>query len=279
MANKSDKSFKNKNASTILPRAFLTEQEIDKARQERQMEWERVRNATDPIEAPPEMFDCRPLYERLREQQEKKRISFEEQYAQRNTIKGLDEDEFHFLSDIDKMKAENDKRIKNEENKLLEEFRQQRKKQFPDQPESKLDPFDLVSSTQHAPEGTASICRTSNQLKLLTSAVKRKLPSSNTKNSSTDLETSCKKATLSRCRPLSGIQRISAIKKCLPGFESSPSITTSTSDSNSSDDGEKKSSTRWQRPSSVNTKTKKTDNKKCKHESSSDSQTSGESDN
>ncbi len=62
-------------------RAFVSEGEVDEDNKRRQAEWERVRKPSDPIEAPAEVFDNRTLYDKLKEQHEIKKKSFEDQYA------------------------------------------------------------------------------------------------------------------------------------------------------------------------------------------------------
>jgi hypothetical protein len=46
---------------------FVTEADLEEARKNRQAEWERVRKADDPEEAPEETYDHRSLFERLEE--------------------------------------------------------------------------------------------------------------------------------------------------------------------------------------------------------------------
>ena len=46
---------------------FVSEADLEEARKNRQAEWERVRKADDPEEAPEEEYDHRSLFERLEE--------------------------------------------------------------------------------------------------------------------------------------------------------------------------------------------------------------------
>ncbi|CAF0974796.1 unnamed protein product [Rotaria sp. Silwood1] len=85
---------------------FLTEEQIEIERQRRQADWERVRSATDPIEAPAEVFDTRSLYEKLKAQHDAKKQEFEDTWAAKNSIRGLDEDETDFLTRLDRAKAQ-----------------------------------------------------------------------------------------------------------------------------------------------------------------------------
>ncbi len=80
---------------------FVKEGKVDEENKKRQAEWERVRKKEDPIgnlidfkllfnyiktifnylEAPPEVFDNRSLYEKLKEQHEIKKKEFEDKHA------------------------------------------------------------------------------------------------------------------------------------------------------------------------------------------------------
>ncbi|XP_018322008.1 protein FAM192A isoform X2 [Agrilus planipennis] len=57
---------------------FITETEIEAAKKKRQEDWERVRKADDPLEAPEPTYDSRSLYERLQEQKQKRDLEYEE---------------------------------------------------------------------------------------------------------------------------------------------------------------------------------------------------------
>uniref|UniRef100_A0A8C5EQN6 FAM192A/Fyv6 N-terminal domain-containing protein n=1 Tax=Gouania willdenowi TaxID=441366 RepID=A0A8C5EQN6_GOUWI len=60
-------------------RKFVSEAQLDERRKKRQEEWEKVRKPEDPEEAPEEEYDPRSLFERLKEQKDKKQEEFEEQ--------------------------------------------------------------------------------------------------------------------------------------------------------------------------------------------------------
>ena len=62
-------------------KSFVTEDKIEEERKRRQAEWERVRKPSDPIEAPADTFDNRTLYDKLKEQHEIKKKTFEDQFA------------------------------------------------------------------------------------------------------------------------------------------------------------------------------------------------------
>lgn len=57
---------------------FISETELANQRQRRQEEWEKVRTAEQPIEAPEEEYDHRSLFDRLKEQKDKKEMEYEE---------------------------------------------------------------------------------------------------------------------------------------------------------------------------------------------------------
>lgn len=66
-------------------------------------------------EAPEEEYDSRTLFERLKEQKDRKQEEFEESRKLKHLIRGLDNDEVSFLEQVDEIK------IREEEQKLKEE--------------------------------------------------------------------------------------------------------------------------------------------------------------
>ncbi|CAF3991230.1 unnamed protein product [Rotaria sordida] len=102
---------------------FLTEEQIEIERQRRQADWERVRSATDPIEAPGEVFDSRSLYEKLKVQHDTKKKEYEDMWAAKNSIRGLDEDETDFLTRLDHAKIEKQRELKRMEQEEIEELK------------------------------------------------------------------------------------------------------------------------------------------------------------
>ncbi|XP_052889532.1 PSME3-interacting protein [Anopheles moucheti] len=102
---------------------FVSETEIAEARRKRQEEWEKVRTADQPIEAPEDEYDPRSLYDRLQEQKQKKDSEFEEAHKLKNMIKGLDDDEVEFLDLVDKNRMQAERQAHLEEQKELNEFR------------------------------------------------------------------------------------------------------------------------------------------------------------
>ena len=59
-----------------MSRSFVSEAEIEEAKKTRQEEWERVRKADDPKEAPEATYDHRSLFERLEENKRTKVIFY-----------------------------------------------------------------------------------------------------------------------------------------------------------------------------------------------------------
>ncbi|XP_053989205.1 PSME3-interacting protein isoform X2 [Hylaeus anthracinus] len=102
---------------------FISEAEIAEQRRIRQQEWERVRTADQPIEAPEESYDPRSLYERLQEQKTKRDAEYEEAHKLKNMIKGLDDDEVEFLDLVDRTKLEEERKKNLEEEKEMRDFK------------------------------------------------------------------------------------------------------------------------------------------------------------
>ncbi|XP_076231434.1 PSME3-interacting protein isoform X2 [Calliopsis andreniformis] len=102
---------------------FISEVEIAEQRRIRQQEWERVRTADQPLEAPEEPYDPRSLYERLQEQKNKRDAEYEEAHKLKNMIKGLDDDEVEFLDLVDRTKLEEERKKNLEEEKEMRDFK------------------------------------------------------------------------------------------------------------------------------------------------------------
>ncbi|XP_053740839.1 PSME3-interacting protein isoform X2 [Synchiropus splendidus] len=106
-----------------LSRKFVSQSELDERRKKRQEEWEKVRKPEDPPEAPEEVYDPRSLYERLKEQKDKKQEEFEEQFKFKNMVRGLDDDETSFLDEVSRQQSLVEKQRREEEKKELLEYR------------------------------------------------------------------------------------------------------------------------------------------------------------
>ncbi|KAJ8271912.1 hypothetical protein COCON_G00107710 [Conger conger] len=106
-----------------LSRKFVSESELEEKRKKRQEEWEKVRKPEDPEEVPEEEYDGRSLFERLQEQKDKKQEEYEEQFKFKNMVKGLDEDESHFLDEVSRQQSLVEKQRRDEELQELKEYR------------------------------------------------------------------------------------------------------------------------------------------------------------
>uniref|UniRef100_A0A2R9CIZ4 FAM192A/Fyv6 N-terminal domain-containing protein n=1 Tax=Pan paniscus TaxID=9597 RepID=A0A2R9CIZ4_PANPA len=68
----------------VIKKRFVSEAELDERCKRRQEEWEKVRKPEDSEECPEEVYDPRPLYERLQEQKDRKQQEYEEQFKFKN---------------------------------------------------------------------------------------------------------------------------------------------------------------------------------------------------
>ncbi|KAG4071969.1 hypothetical protein HA402_006130 [Bradysia odoriphaga] len=154
---------------------FVTEQEIAESKQRRQEEWEKVRSADQPLEMPEEPYDARSLYERLKEQKDKKDYEYEEAHKLKNLIRGLDDDEVDFLEVIDKAKIDAERKQQLEEKHEMQDFRQQ----VADLQEKNLDKKIQSEVSQPKVAKTSTISRPS-QKSILSGVIrKRKLSETN----------------------------------------------------------------------------------------------------
>ncbi|XP_064640996.1 PSME3-interacting protein-like [Lineus longissimus] len=168
-------SFGSGDSSGVLntfQKKFVSQDDLDEKRKKRQEEWEKVRKPEDPKEAPEEEYDNRSLFERLEEQKNKKEEEYQEQWALKNQVKGLEEDEVEFLDFVSKRQEELDKERLNEDREVLNEYRSA----------IATENLEKVNSDRKASESKAS--RSASQGKrsqhaLLMGAVKRKSTLSN----------------------------------------------------------------------------------------------------
>merc|ERR1712168_1254713 len=93
-----------------------------------QEEWEKVRTAEDPVEAPEEEVDDRSLYHRLQEQKMAKEAEKAEEHKLRNMVQGLKKDETDFLDFVATKQMEHDREKEKEERELLKEVEDARGK-------------------------------------------------------------------------------------------------------------------------------------------------------
>ncbi|XP_029634169.1 PSME3-interacting protein isoform X2 [Octopus sinensis] len=101
---------------------FVSEKELDEKRQQRQKEWEKVRQPDQPLECPEEVVDNRSLFDKLQEQKKKKEDEYEEEQRNRNSVKGLEEDEVSFLDYISKQQERLQKEREKEQANVMEEM-------------------------------------------------------------------------------------------------------------------------------------------------------------
>ncbi|XP_077451746.1 PSME3-interacting protein [Stigmatopora argus] len=106
-----------------LTRKFVSEAELDERRKKRQEEWEKVRKPEDPKQVPEEEYDSRSLFDRLKEQRDKKQEDFEEQFKFKNMVRGLDDDETGFLDEVSRQQSMVEKQRRDEEKQELLEYR------------------------------------------------------------------------------------------------------------------------------------------------------------
>ncbi|KRY65143.1 Uncharacterized protein T4A_7004 [Trichinella pseudospiralis] len=151
------------------PREFVTEDQLSEERKLRQQEWERVRRSDQPKEAPEPEIDCRPLYVRLQEQREKSQMEFEESIRLKHSIRGLDEEEVGFLHLVDCVREREQKKIKSEEDELIQEVRK-KQSELTDECPVKLN-LTEPSTTKLTEKKPKPVNK---QAKLLLKAIKRK---------------------------------------------------------------------------------------------------------
>lgn len=94
----------------------------------RQEEWEKVRKADEPKEAPEEEYDSRSLFERLEENKRVKQEEWDAQHDIKNVVRGIDDDEAAFLDKVDDVKAEIDKKRRLEERQELDDYRKMKER-------------------------------------------------------------------------------------------------------------------------------------------------------
>lgn len=172
---------------------FISESEVEAAKKKRAEEWEEARAAGRqlPEEEPETVRDNRPLYEKLKEQKDKKQEEFEEQLKFKNMIyKGLNEEDAQFLSNVAKKQAEMDGKRFEDESGEIAEFRAAAEKlhtekmsdnENKDAPKSKIAPEYSVNTKSQASMLASSIIRkrkSSSDVKVMESEEKQQKISS-----------------------------------------------------------------------------------------------------
>ncbi|KAJ2834643.1 hypothetical protein GGI24_000301 [Coemansia furcata] len=113
--------------STDPSSRFVSESVIEEARREREAAWQKAYESGDTSAAPPpeSQYDPRTLYERLKEQRQKKDESYAESRRFANQIKKLDPDETDFLESIDEHALEKQRAERQAELLALAQFKDQ----------------------------------------------------------------------------------------------------------------------------------------------------------
>ncbi|KAL7637715.1 UNVERIFIED_CONTAM: hypothetical protein RMT77_011324 [Armadillidium vulgare] len=152
---------------------FVSEVDLAERRKVRKEMWEKNKKDSDPDEPPEEPApDHRSLYERLKEQKDKKQEDWEEAHKLKNMVRGLEDDEVDFLELVDNTKMQEEKRIREEELTAIQEYRkkvsQMQQKAIEAEVLSELKP----ESKRPATSGVEK--KKSSQISLLAGAIKRK---------------------------------------------------------------------------------------------------------
>lgn len=149
---------------------FISENVLEEKRKERQAEWDRVRTAEQPKEAPEEPYDSRSLFERLEENKRLKQEEYDKQHDIKNVVRGIDDDEAAFLDKVDEIKSEAEVKRIREERKELEEYKLMKDKLLEEEEQKRLK-SEMIVKTNSKPnliEGKKK------QSKLLSGIVVRK---------------------------------------------------------------------------------------------------------
>ncbi|KAJ3296792.1 hypothetical protein HK104_001208 [Borealophlyctis nickersoniae] len=104
-------------ANAIISNKFVTEAELQANRHERETA---AKNEGKELV---EVYDPRPLYEKLAEKKRLEEEAFNEKMKFSNLVKRLDEEEFEFLANYDEQEARRQREIALNDQKELEKFR------------------------------------------------------------------------------------------------------------------------------------------------------------
>lgn len=205
------------NTMDVGLKSFISEDQIEQKKRIKQEQWEQTRRPDQPLgnlfifvsgidfghvfwsshfkspspfhifqpkECPEEEYDPRTLYERLKEQRDKKQEEFEESKKFKHSIKTLDNDEVEFLSKVDEHKLNELIAKQNEEKRAIEEFKKQLADQTQAEQEKKQGEFKRSLFSKQSPSGSKQTAgkdapnqaarTTRRQAALLANAVKRK---------------------------------------------------------------------------------------------------------
>ncbi|CAL2029283.1 unnamed protein product [Caenorhabditis brenneri] len=101
---------------------FVSTSELDQEKQSRQDAWEKVRKPTDAIQAPEPEYCNKTLFEQLKDNKDAKQLELDEAKKLKNMVRGIDEDESTFLSDLDTTKRVVKMQMKKEEQEVIKEM-------------------------------------------------------------------------------------------------------------------------------------------------------------
>jgi len=212
-----------------LASKFVTEEEVQDQRQKRQSEWEKVRQADDPAEAPE--AETRSLFEQLSANKTVQDQEADDESKLRASVKGLDEEEVHFLNFVSNRQLQIEKDRSNEEQSVIAELKNKAEKVITVEDKQK------AASSSSSSASAASSAKKS-QLQLLKGAIKRKStdskPEVEEKKSKSDCDES-PDARLMAGLPPSQVMQCAGV---LPGLGDYLEGDSSTENSSNSDDSE-----------------------------------------
>uniref|UniRef100_A0A1I7TTH7 Nefa_Nip30_N domain-containing protein n=1 Tax=Caenorhabditis tropicalis TaxID=1561998 RepID=A0A1I7TTH7_9PELO len=101
---------------------FVSTSELDKEKEARQEAWEKVRKPTDAVQAPEPEYCNKTLFEQLKDNKDAKQLEIDEAKKLKNMVRGIDEEESTFLSDLDTTKRVVKMQMKKEEQDVIKEM-------------------------------------------------------------------------------------------------------------------------------------------------------------
>ncbi|KAJ2002830.1 hypothetical protein GGI02_003328 [Coemansia sp. RSA 2322] len=104
---------------------FISESAIEDARREREEAWKKAYESGDASAMPETEYDPRTLYERLKEQKQRKDEIYSESRRFSKQIRTLDPEESQFLESVDDVALERDREKRQQELLALAEFKEQ----------------------------------------------------------------------------------------------------------------------------------------------------------
>uniref|UniRef100_A0A8R1DXG9 FAM192A_Fyv6_N domain-containing protein n=2 Tax=Caenorhabditis japonica TaxID=281687 RepID=A0A8R1DXG9_CAEJA len=101
---------------------FVTTKELGDEKQARQEAWEKARKPTDATLAPEPEYCNKTLFDQLKDNKDAKQLEIDEAKKLKNMVRGIDEDESVFLSDLDTSKRVVKMQMKKEEQEVIKEM-------------------------------------------------------------------------------------------------------------------------------------------------------------